>query len=122
MFCSKILVAYDPSVEIHILYSVALPIQTAVYGNAFQEIEENMLNYGKEIVTKAEERLAGLPNTTHTFVTEGSPIRGVLDHAKQNQCDLIIMGSRGLSGFKEFLGSTSHSIVQHSPVPVLLVK
>ncbi|WP_269085328.1 universal stress protein [Peribacillus muralis] len=46
----------------------------------------------------------------------------LLEHVNTHNCDLIIMGSRGLSGFKEFLGSVSHYIVQHSPVPVLLVK
>ncbi|KJR47411.1 hypothetical protein UF75_2173 [Desulfosporosinus sp. I2] len=33
-----------------------------------------------------------------------------------------LRGSRGLSGFKEFLGSVNHTVVQQSLVPVLLIK
>ncbi|WP_285768733.1 universal stress protein [Peribacillus sp. SI8-4] len=141
MLCSKILVAYDeselafkslekaielakldPAIEIHVLHAVTLPIKPNIYGNAFQQIEESMRTHGNEVVQKAEALLSELPNASQTYVIEGSAITALLEHAKTNHCDLIIMGSRGLSGFKEFLGSVSHSIVQQSPVPVLLVK
>lgn len=141
MICSKILVAYDeselalkslqkaielaklePAIEIHVLHAVTLPIHPSIYGNAFQEIEQSMLNYGNEVISKADALLSEIPNTTQTFVVEGSAIKTLLEHAHSHNCDLIIMGSRGLSGFKEFLGSVSHYIVQNSPVPVLLVK
>lgn len=37
--------------------------------------------------------------------------------------DLVVMGTHGMSGLKEFLsGSTAQRIVQESPVPVLVVK
>ncbi|MEX6701285.1 universal stress protein [Peribacillus frigoritolerans] len=141
MLCSKILVAYDeselalkslekaielakldPAIEIQVLHAVTLPIKPSIYGSAFQEIEESMLKYGKEVIKKAEALLSEIPNASQTFVVEGSAITTLLEHVKSENCDLIIMGSRGLSGFKEFLGSVSHYIVQHSPVPVLLVK
>ncbi|MDW7616058.1 universal stress protein [Peribacillus simplex] len=141
MLCSKILVAYDeselalkslekaieltkldPSIEIQVLHAVTLPIKPYIYGNAFQEIEESMLMYGNEVIKKAEALLSEIPNPSQAFVVEGSAITALLEHAQSQNCDLIIMGSRGLSGFKEFLGSVSHYIVQHSPVPVLLVK
>jgi nucleotide-binding universal stress UspA family protein len=32
------------------------------------------------------------------------------------------MGSRGLSGIREFLGSVSHLIVQKSNIPVMVMK
>jgi nucleotide-binding universal stress UspA family protein len=81
-----------------------------------------MLKHGNDVIAKANELLVEIPNTSQSFVVEGSAITALLEHAKSQNCDLIIMGSRGLSGFKEFLGSVSHYIVQHSPVPVLLVK
>ncbi|WKB35977.1 universal stress protein [Terrilactibacillus sp. S3-3] len=45
-----------------------------------------------------------------------------MDHIKENHYDLVILGSRGLSGIREFLGSVSHGVVQRSPVPVLIIK
>lgn len=141
MICSKILVAYDeselatkslekaielakldPAIEIHAIHAVTLPIHPNIYGNAFQEIEESMLKYGQEVISNAEVLLSEIPNTTQCFVVEGAAIKTLLEHAESHNCDLIVMGSRGLSGFKEFLGSVSHYIVQNSPVPVLLVK
>ena len=141
MICSKILVAYDesdlarkslekaielaelePAIEIHVLHAVTLPVHPSIYGNAFQDIEESMMRYGKEVISKTDALLSEIPNATQTFVVEGSAIHTLLEHAESHNCDLIIMGSRGLSGFKEFLGSVSHYIVQNSPVPVLLVK
>ena len=43
--------------------------------------------------------------------------------AKEHGADLIVMGSHGVSGVKEFLiGSNTERVVRHSDVPVLVVK
>jgi nucleotide-binding universal stress UspA family protein len=53
----------------------------------------------------------------------GQPAHAILDYAQQNNCDLIVMGSRGLGAIREFfLGSVSHNVVQNSKIPVLIVK
>ena len=47
----------------------------------------------------------------------------VSEVAKEHNVDLIIMGSHGVSGFKEiFVGSNTERVVRHSDVPVLVVK
>ena len=59
----------------------------------------------------------------HAFVAEGRPARTIVEHAANGGYDLIVMGSRGRSGLQElFLGSVSHNVVQHSPIPVLIMK
>lgn len=53
----------------------------------------------------------------------GNPAKEILDYADKAGLDLIVMGSRGLGPIREFiLGSVSHNVVQHSKVPVLIVK
>ncbi len=45
------------------------------------------------------------------------------DIAKQENADLIIMGSHGATGFKElFLGSNTEKVIRFSDVPVLIIK
>jgi nucleotide-binding universal stress UspA family protein len=53
----------------------------------------------------------------------GSVASTVTDYIKENDIDLVIMGSTGASGLKEiFIGSNAERVVRQSPVPVLVVK
>lgn len=52
---------------------------------------------------------------------EGHPADVLVDEAKD--ADLLVVGSRGLGGFRELLlGSVSHQCAQHAPCPVLIVR
>jgi nucleotide-binding universal stress UspA family protein len=45
------------------------------------------------------------------------------DVAKKHDADLIVMGSHGTNGWKEyFVGSNTERVVRHSEIPVLVVK
>lgn len=49
-----------------------------------------------------------------------SELNGV---AKENNADLIVMGSHGASGVKEFfVGSNTERVVRHADIPVLVIK
>ena len=141
MFCTRILVAYDgsdlakkslekaleiakinPSIEIHVLHVMAIPAQEVIITDAYQKMHDDLSRYGLKILSYAQSVLTPIPNKVQCSQEEGSPSHVILDYTKNSKCDLIIMGSRGLSGFKEFLGSVSHTVVQQSPVPVLVVK
>lgn len=53
----------------------------------------------------------------------GYPSHELLVFAENNGCDLIVVGSRGLSPIRDYvLGSVSHNVVQQAKVPVLVVK
>jgi len=52
-----------------------------------------------------------------------SVIETILDHAASNNVDLIVIGTRGLTGFKKLLiGSVSSGVVNHAHCPVLIVR
>lgn len=52
----------------------------------------------------------------------GTPTGEILGRVKENDFSLIVMGSQGRGFIPElFLGSVSHNVVRHAPVPVLLV-
>ena len=53
----------------------------------------------------------------------GQPAAEIIRVAEEEGCDLVVLGSRGLSGFQEFLlGSVSDRVVHHAHCPVLIVK
>jgi len=70
---------------------------------------------------KAAERLLGKLEVKYRSDVElGHPAEQLLKLAEDH--DLLVVGTRGLSPFKEALiGSTSHRLVQGGKVPVLVV-
>ena len=58
-----------------------------------------------------------------TKIAEGRPAERIVEAAKEGKFDIIIMGSRGMGGAREFfLGSVSHRVAIEAPCPVLIVK
>lgn len=59
----------------------------------------------------------------HEKVLTDAPFQGISDFAKQNNIDLIVMGSQGTSGVEEFfVGSNTEKVVRSSRIPVLVIK
>jgi nucleotide-binding universal stress UspA family protein len=78
---------------------------------------------GKNILALAEARATAAGVTCQTQLTYGNIAETILDTAMQQQSDLIILGSRGLTGWKRLmLGSISNAVAAKSPLPVLIVK
>jgi len=54
---------------------------------------------------------------------EGEPAEELMTYADENNCDLIIVGHRGVGGFKRMLlGSTASNLVKYANQSVLVVK
>lgn len=73
------------------------------------------------ILRSARDRVPDhLPVTT---VLTDQPIRSaVIQQIEQGHHDLVVMGSRGRGAIRSaLLGSVSHYVLHHSPVPVLIV-
>lgn len=64
---------------------------------------------------------AGL--TPELAVRQGDVAENILNYARQNNCDLIVVGTRGRGSLKgALLGSVSQRVIQQTPCPVLVVK
>jgi nucleotide-binding universal stress UspA family protein len=51
------------------------------------------------------------------------PWEAILDHAKTQNCDLIVMASHGRRGVTALLlGSETQKVLTHSTLPVLVVR
>lgn len=81
----------------------------------------------QEIVDKAVELFNNTGASVRALIEIDYPPESlgsaIVDIAKREQANLIVVGSRGLSEFRGMLlGSVSSKVVQHASCPVLIVK
>lgn len=111
----------DPNTKITVLHVVEFPPKTYQY-DFYHKIKESILEEAEKTLRPVKFDLGQIPNPAEVIIKEGLSHKIILETAIELQCDLIIMGSRGLSGIKEFLGSVSHTVTQRAQLPVLLMK
>ncbi len=88
----------------------------------FEEALSRRLVHAESVVDEAR-ALVGEVASLEIEVLEGPPAETILRVAEVRQADLIVMGTRGLSGLAGMLlGSQSQKVVALSKCPVLLVK
>ena len=114
-----------PEAELHVAHVIQYPVM--VLGEAMisasAEVQKEHYDKSEELLDEVKQILQPLPNKTQTVQLVGQAASVILDYANTNECNLIVIGSRGVSNLQEImLGSVSHDVVQHSKVPVLVVK
>jgi len=67
---------------------------------------------------------AAIGLTSHGHTVEAlHPWEAILDHAKSQRCDLIVMASHGRRGVSALLlGSETQKVLTHGTLPVLVVR
>ena len=140
----KILVGYDGSeaskkalnkaIELSREFNAQLCIVGVVRPFEFAAIDfippEEIEEYEKEELTKEERYLKEAVEIANkegiqpqTKVMEGEPAEELMTYADENGCDLIVVGYRGVGGFKRMLlGSTASNLVKYANQSVLIVK
>lgn len=82
----------------------------------YQEESDARLAESKRMLDRA-----GVPYETVSAV--GPIAETVVKHAKSKRCDMIVIGTRGMTELgKALLGSTATKVLHISDIPVLLVK
>ncbi|WP_025722335.1 universal stress protein [Paenibacillus polymyxa] len=95
---------------------------TYLPGNFLEEILNEMEKASLEQLQQAKSKLESAGINPETLHLKGDPAHEILNYARDSEQQLIIIGSRGLSGLKEMmLGSVSHKVSQLSSCPVLIV-
>lgn len=87
-------------------------------------IAEKMKAQAEIALAKGKEVAQAKGVTAEVLLATGaSPADEIVRAAKDQQADLIVIGSRGLAGkTRSFLGSTASQVVTYSPCSVLVVK
>jgi nucleotide-binding universal stress UspA family protein len=104
-------------------------VETIENAAAFGLTGDNFLEQAKQRLSEAREYLAKLSDklkteglTIDTAAIKGSAADALLDCAKDNGVDLIIMSTHGHSGVSRWaFGSVADRVIRHAAVPVLTV-
>lgn len=99
---------------------VSSPIHPSFYAGGMTR----MFQVDPELPQRIREKLETLyDGPGEVVVTEGDVVEDILDTAESRKVQLIVMGTRGLSGLDHvLLGSVTERVIRKAPVPVLSVK
>lgn len=143
MAMDKLLVAYDeseggdralaiaadlarvnPQAHVDIVYVIPIPLLDEAQMANFKEILDMMIEDGEDLVERAREQMgADLADRVDSLLLTGTnPATDIVKLVDQRGYDLLVIGNRGLSGIKEYMGSVSHKVLHASSVPVLIAK
>jgi len=87
------------------------------------EMVEELTRHHQELCMRAEDELKGAGFLTDSKVIPGDAREVLVDAAKAEGADLIVVGSHGRTGLaKLVLGSVAAHVVAHAPCNVLVVK
>ncbi len=80
-----------------------------------------------DVTRKKMDELVSTPGLQSINITSdvkvGKPFKFIFEEINSGKHDLIVLGSKGVSGFKKILiGSNTEKVVRKSPIPVLAVK
>ncbi|HET6715813.1 MAG TPA: universal stress protein [Nitrososphaeraceae archaeon] len=111
-----------------ILYIISPPTYLDLgYVNVgrMNKIESKEKKHAQGLVDKIKNKAIKNDITVKTDVLVGyaSVVKAIIQYAEKNKMDLIVTGSRGMSGFKKMLlGSVASGVVTYAHCPVLVVK
>lgn len=88
----------------------------------YKSAEEKIQADAKDYLSKEVAALKKDGITASAVVMSEQPAEAILNYAKRNQVDLIIMSTHGRSGVSRWvIGSVADRVVRHSVAPVLSV-
>lgn len=111
--------------EIHALYviSTGYSVTTRSVKGWTDEFEEGLAKRGRIAICYIEQlgKEAGI--IVKPVLIKGIPAEEILTYAEKNDMDLIVMGTKGLTGIEKLLlGSVAENVLRHSKVPVMIIQ
>ena len=111
--------------RIHLIHVLRLPPPGGgLWGAGFPtELAKEMREYVSELLAQTRQKIEAEGIAVSSEVLEGEPAAQIVSCARRKRADLIVMGTRGLSGAKHvLLGSVAERTLRHAPCPVMTSK
>jgi len=87
------------------------------------KMAEDLAKFGSELLARQGSEVEKRGLTVKNVLERGEPVEKILQTAKNERCDLIVIGARGLGKVRALLlGSVSDGVVHRAPCPVVVVK
>jgi nucleotide-binding universal stress UspA family protein len=95
----------------------------AIAADAIVELNRQQERYHRETAEKAAAELRGAKLRVTSRALAGDPRHTIVEEARRDKTDLVVVGSHGRSGVaKLLLGSVASHVVSHAPCSVLVVR
>ena len=106
-------------------YRVDIPVASPLTGGGYvlpDGFFEQLAKEARLRVEKVASQIAASGVSTTGVAIDRHPATAIIEEAKARKVDLIVMGTRGLTGIKHLaLGSVADRVVRTAPCPVLTV-
>ena len=87
------------------------------------ELNEETVRFHQETAANAERELQGTGLKTEAKILNGDPRTELVEAARTEYADLLVVGSHGRTGMAKLLmGSVASYVVAHAPCSVMVVK
>lgn len=90
---------------------------TEMFDRALHDVQDEMRNELKTLLDGLDES-----QVHYDVIAHPSAVHGLVEYSQDHNCDLIIMGRRGLGAIRGMLGSVSYGVLRSVDLPVLTVK
>jgi nucleotide-binding universal stress UspA family protein len=117
-------------IALHVLFSqTGYAYSTNLFGlvtpSSINKFLEDAKHEAQQWFDKIKEKISEneIQLKTEVVVSPTSVVAAIVDYAEHENVDLIVIGSRGRSGFKKLLlGSTASGVITYATCPVFIVK
>lgn len=107
---------------VHVLYVVDETAYATVPDDARERVREALEGDGQSATKAISERALERDLDVRREIRWGNPAVAIVAYAVENDVDLVVMGTRGKTGFERYLlGSVAEKVVRVSPIPVVTV-
>ena len=113
--------------ELHLVNVVSpfpvLPASPHPIGFDIQNYEEELIENSLESLQKLAKEYVPDRDVITTEVLRGDASSRIIEYAKSNEIDLVVLATHGTGALKHFLfGSVAEKVLRHSKCPVLTIK